>query len=224
VSARRSQQLQTRLSRALENFNPQGAHNVLDEIFASMSLDGALSEVILPYLRDLDVRPDAGAEAIAGIQFSTGVLESRLLALASGWESGGEPTAVIAYLQRQPHKLAGICFGLTLRDRGWRIAYLGEDATLHAVLEAAEAMDAGAVVLASASRGAFHDRRAQLRSLGTHRTLLIAGRGATEGLARQVGALRLPSDPVTAAHELDERSHRGVPARSAPHPGRAAPR
>jgi hypothetical protein len=40
----RTELARNRLARALENLNPQGAHNALDEIFASLSIDAALSE------------------------------------------------------------------------------------------------------------------------------------------------------------------------------------
>src|ERR1700744_6748083 len=121
----RSDHLRIRLARALENHNPQGANNALDEAFATLSTDSALSEVVMPCLHATVTRSVWTASAVAQVEFSTSLLESRLWAMASGWDSGGSPTAVIAHTDDDHHTLGGIIFGLALRDRGWWIAYLG---------------------------------------------------------------------------------------------------
>src|SRR5688572_658842 len=48
--------LRTRLEAALTGFDETGAQEELDRLFGAYSLDTALSEVILPYLRELGDR------------------------------------------------------------------------------------------------------------------------------------------------------------------------
>ncbi|HTU96395.1 MAG TPA: hypothetical protein VMF14_11185 [Solirubrobacteraceae bacterium] len=201
----RSDHLRTRLARALENYNPQGAHNSLDEAFASLSTDTALSEVVMPCLQATVARSVWTASVVTQVEFSTSLLENRLLAMASGWDSGGTPTAVIAHTDAEHHTLGGIIFGLALRDRGWRIAYLGTTTPAAGCAEVAETTDARAVVIASRDPDALAALRPAFQRLGPGRQLVLAGEGATTATARHLGAELLPRHPVLAARELDRR-------------------
>ncbi|HEX4008774.1 MAG TPA: hypothetical protein VHX62_02125 [Solirubrobacteraceae bacterium] len=205
----RADQLRVRLARSLENVNPQGAHNALDEAFASLSLDAALSEVVLPCLQALGHGSAWEASARAQVQFSTGLLETRLLALASGWDSGGRPTVVIAYAGAEQHTLGGIAFGLALRDRGWRIAYLGGSPSAQSAVDMAEGTDATAVVLVARDPADLDGVRQSVRGLSSRRHLVLAGDGATVSAARDLDAELLPRDPVLAARELHRRAGGG---------------
>jgi hypothetical protein len=209
-----SDHLRIRLARSLENYNPQGAHNALDEAFASLSTDAALSEVVLPCLQAVGVRSVWTTSAIAQVEFSTSLLESRLLAMASGWDSGGTPTAVIAHTDGDRHTLGGIIFGLALRDRGWRVMYLGATAQAASAIDVAQANGARALVLAARDAGAFTALQAPLRGLDPSRHVVLAGEGATTAAARQLGAELLPRHPVLGARELDRRLGRGVRPRA----------
>jgi methylmalonyl-CoA mutase cobalamin-binding subunit len=195
-----------RLSRALENFNPQGAHNVLDEIFASHNIDAALSDVVLPYLQSLN--PGSApptASTLAHIQFSTSVLEGRLLALGRGWESGGRPAVVVAYPGDERHTFGGIAFCLALRDRGWRIIFLGTDTPAQSAQDTAKRTDAQVVVLAARQPTTFSELRLSSQRLDAQHRLVLAGDGATENAARDLGAELLPRHPILAAQELHHR-------------------
>jgi MerR family transcriptional regulator, light-induced transcriptional regulator len=210
----RSDHLRVRLARSLENYNPQGAHNALDEAFASLSTDAALSEVVMPCLQATVTRSVWTASAVAQVDFSTSLLESRLLAMASGWDNGGAPTAVIAHTDDEHHTLGGIIFGLALRDRGWRIAYRGATTPAASCADVAERTDARAVVIASRDPDALAALRATLQRLNPKRLLVLAGEGATTAVARQLGAELLPRHPVLAASELDRRLGAGARPRA----------
>lgn len=215
-----SDRLGARIARAFENFNPQGAHNALDEAFACMSIDAALSEIVLPYLQGIQAGPVRTASAIAQVEFSSSLLETRLLGLASGWDSGGSPTVVIAYLGHDRGILGAIAFGLALRDRGWRICYLGASASAALAAETAQAAGALVVALAAHDTADFTDAGAALRQLDAARHVVLTGPGATAAAARRLGADLLPRHPVAAARELHRRhgSRRFPPLRGT-HPG-----
>ena len=57
-----------------------------------------LSEVVLPYLRELGERWLRGDASVAQEHFASSVLRGRLLGLARGWGLGLGPTAVLACL------------------------------------------------------------------------------------------------------------------------------
>ncbi|HEY2258439.1 MAG TPA: hypothetical protein VGH45_01925 [Solirubrobacteraceae bacterium] len=214
-------QLRFRLARSLGNFNPQGAQNVLDEIFGSLSTENALSQVVIPYLEGLESATVRTASSVAHIQFATSLLETRLLALASGWESGGDPTVVIAYPGDEQHTFAGLAFGLVLRGRGWRIVHLGTGTPVQAAADIAHAANAELVVLVARDPAILAAIRDPLARLVSHRRLALAGAGATAALARDVGAEVLSPDPVAAATELTVRVR--TPSPVGPRPGGPRP-
>jgi hypothetical protein len=204
-------QLRARLARSFDNFNPQGAHNALDEIFASLSIDAALSEVVLPYVQTLQL---GTASEVARVQFASSLLAGRLLAVGDGWESGGAPTVVVAYPADDRHTLGGLAFCLALRDRGWRIVYLGTNVTAESAAEAARATGARAVVLAAREVMTFARFPGPLPPLGEQRRFMVAGDGATAAAARRLNADLLPGDPVPAARDLHRRLGPGSRAQS----------
>ncbi len=130
------ERLRVRLARALENFNPQGASNTIDEAFASLSIDAALSEVVLP--RALAKNKALGSVWTASTIAHAGLLEICSLELARGWDNGGNPTVVIASTTDDRYTFGGIAFGLALRDRGWRVVYLGSSGRPESAVGAAE--------------------------------------------------------------------------------------
>ena len=86
-----------------------------------------LSEVILPFLHRLGVRWAAGRTSVAQEHFASNVIAGRLRSLARGWGQGVGPRAILACPPGELHDLGLLCFGLVLREHGWRITYLGAD-------------------------------------------------------------------------------------------------
>jgi methanogenic corrinoid protein MtbC1 len=98
--------------------------------------------------------------------------------------------------------MALLCFGLALSRQGWSVHYLGADMPIEAVLGGLDALRPDAVVLAAMEADRFEPVRRDLRRLARRVRLLLAGPGATDALARAVGAEVLVGDPVTAARAL----------------------
>ena len=76
--------------------------------------------------------------------------------------------------------------------------FLGADTPIPAILSAARAARADAVVLAAVRSTAFTAHATALRRLSREQALYIAGRGANDQTAAEVGAVALPEDPVRA--------------------------
>jgi DNA-binding transcriptional MerR regulator len=184
------------LGAALEAFDEPGAQAAFDSLLSLATLDTLLSDVVMPYLRDLGDRWERGELSVAQEHFASNVLRGRLLGLARGWGRGDGPRALLACPEGERHDLGLITFGLALRERGWRIDYLGPDTPLESLEEAARRTDPSVVVLSAVRSEPLE----QLTALATRHRVAIAGTGAAS--ARVQGVERLTTDPVTAAERL----------------------
>lgn len=187
------------LAAALDAFDEPAAQAVIDRQLATRTLDAFLSEVVLPYLRDLGERWERGKASVAQEHFASNVLRGRLLGLARGWGLGLGPLALLACLPGEQHELGLVAFGLALRARGWRIGYLGGDAPLETVAKTARDLRPDLVVLSAVSDELVRDAADDLRSLARKHRVAIGGAGTTGGAAEKVGATALTGDVVAEA-------------------------
>lgn len=196
------EQYAQRLHSALDSFDADEANAALDRLLASFVVDTVLAEVVLPYLHELGERWEAGSATVAQEHFASNLLRARLAALARGWESGGGPLALLACAPGELHDLPLLVFGLALRARGWRIAYLGANTPGESVAEAARELDPALVVVSSMLRSRFRDAAAELAAVAQTRPLAVAGSGASESLAESLGCDWLMDGPVAAADRI----------------------
>jgi DNA-binding transcriptional MerR regulator len=188
------------LADALESFDEPRAQTVVDRLFATATVDVLLADVFLPYLHELGERWERGEASVAQEHFASAVLRGRLLGLARGWGRGLGPLALLACLPGEQHELGLIAFGLALRSRGWRIAYLGSDTPLDTVGAAARSLAPSIVVLSAVTEDHVRSAAAELQELAKEHRLAIGGAG-TDGAAA-LGALALAGDPVAAAEHV----------------------
>jgi DNA-binding transcriptional MerR regulator len=195
------------LSDACLAFDAAAAHRALDELFASFDPDVVLRECLIPFLRGLAEAGRRREASAAQEQFSARLIETRLLAMARGWELGQGPVALTASGPGAVHTVEITAFGLTLRSRGWRILSLGQADSAISVSEVASVLVPDVVVLwfSAAAPSAIDEE--VLRALARTTPLAVAGRSADAGLASRLGAEMLEGDPVTAAADLALRRH-----------------
>jgi MerR family transcriptional regulator, light-induced transcriptional regulator len=191
--------MRAELADALDRFDEPLAQAILDRLLAVTTLEAALSEVVLPYLRELGERWERGAASVAQEHFASAVLRGRLLGIARGWGLGIGPAAVLAGLPGEQHDLGLIAFGLALRARGWRIVYLGPDTPFETVDDMSRRLRPGVVVLSAMSGERVQPVAEQLRGLATRQRLALAGPAAASGVLESDGVLMLGGDPVAAA-------------------------
>jgi MerR family transcriptional regulator, light-induced transcriptional regulator len=184
------------LGDALEAFDEPTAQGVFDELLSVTTVDALVTDVVMPYLHDLGERWARGELSVAQEHFASNVLRGRLLGLARGWGRGAGPRALLACPQGERHDLGLIAFGLALRERGWRIDYLGPDTPVESLDEAARRTDPSVVVV-SAVRPEPLD---QVAGLARGHRVAIAGAGAKTASVQ--GVERLIDDPVTEAERL----------------------
>ena len=192
------------LGSALEGFDEATAQTTLDSVLTLATLDAVLADVLLPYLRELGDRWEQGEVSVAQEHFASAVLRGRLLGLARGWSRGLGPPALLACLPGEQHDLGLIAFGLALRSRGFRIAYLGADTPVESVAGAAVVLEPAAVVLSVVDPAALQTYRAELRALAKKHPTYVGGAGASEADAKAIGATLLSGDPVEEAERLTE--------------------
>ena len=193
------------LADALERFDEPAAQAAFDRALAVLSLDALLRDLLIPYLHDLGDRWEAGTTSIAQEHFATSVVRGRLLGLARGWGQGAGPLAVLACAPGELHDLPLIAFGLALRARGWRIAYLGPDTPLGTLLDTAQELEPRLVVVSATTPRHLSRVRDELGGLAKTAPLALAGAGATAALAESVGAVLLSKDPVEEAERVASR-------------------
>ena len=200
-----SPSLMRELDAALMAFDEPGAHAVLDRLFATVTLDHALVEGILPELRSVGDRWSAGSVSVAQEHFAATLVRGRLLALARGWDQGRGPRAILAALPGELHDIGLISFGLLLRLDGWRIVYLGQDTPLETIDTALGRARADALVVASVERQRFERVAKALGPVARRVTTAIGGAGATQAVARRLRATLLAPDPRLAVAQLRDR-------------------
>jgi DNA-binding transcriptional MerR regulator len=190
------------LGRALEAFDEPGAQSIVDDLLATATVDLLVTEVVLPYLHELGARWERGEVSVAQEHFASNVVRGRLLGLARGWGRGLGPLGLLACIPGERHDLGLLGFGLVLRTRGWRIAYLGADTPLPTLEATAHVLEPDAVVLTAVGASRLQPHLAGLRELAKRHRVALGGRGARVEAVRKIGALSLGVDLVEAAAEL----------------------
>ena len=190
------------LREALDRFDDAGAQIALDQLIGALSFETVAREAILPYLRELGDRWERGEASVAQEHFASIVIRGRLLALARGWDRGTGPRALLACAPGEQHELGLIVFGLALRQHGWGITYLGADTPIETLASAEQQLDPAATVLIALTPERLDPIREALAELAGRGRLLLAGAGANEDFAADVGAELLHGDPVSAAATL----------------------
>ncbi len=191
------------LDDAVDRFDDRDANAALDRLLAGFSLETALGEGVLPYLQSLGARWETGDVTIAQEHFATSIIRGRLLVLARNWGDGTGRLALLACPPGEQHDLGLICFGLGLRDRGWRITLLGPNTPIETIAEAADRLDPALVVIASMHESLGEEVAGEIGRLAERRRVALAGPGAADAQRWATGIWRVDGAPMEAADLVD---------------------
>jgi DNA-binding transcriptional MerR regulator len=208
------EETRTQLTSALETFDEGATHAALDQAFATVGVDQAVRAVVLPALRDIGDRWEQGRVDVAQEHYATNLLLGRLMGLARGWDDGQGPRAVLACAPGELHTVGLLCLGLALRDRGWRVVFLGADTPIAAVDGTVTKVAPSLVAMAAVLPELFLAHEEELRALSSRTSLGLGGAGATPQVTARVGALTPQPDPVAAADEWGKSAHPGTSGRT----------
>jgi len=197
-----SEALRARLLEQLIDYDEAAAHATIDRAIAAYGVEALLTELILPVVRRMGELWVDQEVTIGQEHFASHLIRGRVMPLARGWGSGDGPLALLACPAGEEHDLALAAFGLLLRERGWRVAFLGADTPAETLRGAAERLDPEIVVLAITDPATAAGLDTEL-SVGV--PVAIAGSAADPALAERLGARYLPGDLVTAADDLAAR-------------------
>jgi MerR family transcriptional regulator, light-induced transcriptional regulator len=185
------------LAAALDSFDDVAAQAALDRTFATLSVEAALRDVLLPVMGEVGRGWDEDESVIAREHFATNLVRGRLVALARGWDLGVGRRALLACAPEERHDIGLVAFGLALRARGWRITFLGADTPLGTLAGAAALTRPDLVVVSASLPGRLEHPK--LAELGAAHRLAVGGPGATKELADRSGAELLRAHPLDAA-------------------------
>jgi MerR family transcriptional regulator, light-induced transcriptional regulator len=190
------------LHRSLAAFDEAGANAAVDRLLASFGLDFVLRDAMLPLLRELGESWARGETTVAQEHFTSNLIRGRLLALARGWGRGTGPHALLACPSEEQHDLGLIVFGLALRNRGWRITFLGADTPIGTIRETAEQISPQLIVLATLVPSRIGRVLDDVQAMAAEWNVVLAGAGVTRDLADRAGADYEPGGPFEAADRL----------------------
>jgi MerR family transcriptional regulator, light-induced transcriptional regulator len=195
-------EIEITLERSFDALDEPAAQAALDRLFMACGLRQALDEVILPLLHRLGARWAAAQVSVAQEHFASNIIGGRLRALARGWGHGVGPRAILAAPPGELHELGLLCFGLALRERGWRITYLGADSPLADITDALDGLSPVIVVLAAMTPQRFLDSADAVTALAAQVRVGLAGAGASAALANRLGAESLAGELMEVAAAL----------------------
>lgn len=194
-----------RLEQALDGFDAAAAQDTLDHLFAAVSLEFALTDVLIPYLRDLGERWAAGTATVAQEHFASNLIRARLLGLAQGWGAGGSSTSVAACLPGEAHDLGLVMLSLLMARRGWRVTFLGADTPFDSLESTVRTLRPSVVVLATYDAAVFHANADAIARLAAATRVAVTAPVEDEAI-RHTGAEALGGDIPAAAAALVTRS------------------
>lgn len=194
-------ELSDELRWAFDDFDEPAAQQVLDRLLSELALATVLRNVVLPYLHELGERWDRGDVTVAQEHFASNVIRGRLAGLARGWGNGRGPLVVVACPPGELHDLPLLIFAIILNRSGWRVDYFGSSTPVEELVTVANQVHPDLVVLAATTADRFTGILPALTRLADIAPLALAGAGATQRMADELGARLLTGDPVTAAED-----------------------
>src|SRR5215203_4946228 len=133
--------IEERLRDAFSRYDEGQAQEALDRLFGAYTVDTAIAAVVLPLLAGIGDRWAASEIGIEQEHFASHIIHGRLLSLGRKWDTGNGPRALLACPPGELHTMGLLCFGLSLRNRGWRVTYLGADTPVDGISEVAAVID-----------------------------------------------------------------------------------
>lgn len=193
--------LAVQLRDALDRYDVAGAHAALDRLFGTVSVEFALTEVLIPYLHELGERWAAGEITVAQEHFAANLIRGRLLGLTRDWGSGGSSSVLLACLPGENHDLGLILLGVLIARRGWRVTFLGANTPFDGLESSILDLRPALVVLSTIDAELFHEHAASLASVAAMGPLAVAA-PVDADLIRATGAQALVHDIAQAASSL----------------------
>jgi len=186
------------LQKALDSYDTAAGHAALDRLFETVSVEFAISDVLIPYLHGLGERWADGTITVAQEHFASNLVRGRLLELARDWGSGSSPSAVLACPPGEAHDLGLILFGVLIARRGWRITFLGANTPFDTLDASLRTLRPSLVVLATCDPELFRQHADAIAMIAADTSVAVAA-PVDEPEVTATGARALVNDIRQAA-------------------------
>jgi DNA-binding transcriptional MerR regulator len=193
--------LAAELREALDGFDGNAGHAVLDRLFGAVSVDFAVTQVLIPYLHELGARWADGSVSVAQEHFASNLVRGRLLGLARDWGADGASSAVLAGMPGEAHDIGLILLGVLISRRGWRVTFLGADTPFDTLEATVQGLRPSVVVLSTYDAALFRKHADSVGTLAAAVPVAVLAPVAAEEVT-VTGAEALPGDIRAAAMSL----------------------
>jgi len=197
-------ELRDALISSIRDFEPQLVSATLDQAFAVLPLEQALTEVITPALHWAGEAWHCGELSIAQEHAITAKVRAHLGKLLSDGRGGVHGVAVLACAPGEQHDIGLLMLAVMLRADGWRVEFLGVNTPIDTAIAFADRIGATMICI-SAARGESVDLlRTALASLAPlpTATLVIGGAAIDPETAREFRAIYADSQLDLAVARL----------------------
>lgn len=187
---------------AIEAYDGEAADAAMASMLGELPLGEAVTRVVLPFLERVGQEWEYGSLSVAHEHFASSLLRRQLWSVAARpGEATGTADGPVVLLTCPPgerHDLVLLCFALLLGETGIRARYLGGDTPMTAIVAAAHKARAEGIVLAATRATALTAHTSAVSRLAVGHEVFLAGRGASQDVAKSMRAHLLPNDPVAA--------------------------
>lgn len=200
AAARTPAELRREIYQAAERSDVESIRALLDQTFAMLTIEQALSRVVAPVLERVGQGWASGELSVAQEHLVSATVRARLERQLADARGGTRGVAVLACVPGERHELGLLMLGALLRADGWQVAYLGADAPLADAVQLAERVGASVLCLSVTMRE--HVTALARLALPPGLTLVLGGSGATQSAARRLGAVHLNDNLRRSVREL----------------------
>ena len=183
-------ELRDALIASIRDSDPVTLSATLDQAFAVLPLEQALTDVVTPALRWTGEAWHRGELSIAQEHAITAKVRAHLGRLISDGQGGVHGVAVLACAPGERHDIGLLMLAVMLRTDGWRVEFLGADTPVASAITFAD--DVGATMLClSASRAeSLESLRSALAAVSPPDglALVLGGPAVTPEIARDLRA------------------------------------
>lgn len=117
--------------------------------FEDLALEDALTSVVLPYLKGVGDRWEAGTIGVGQEHLASNVIRSRLSSVMHTQAREHGPLAVLACMPKGHHEFGLTAAALALSQLGWRTCYLGANTPIAELVRACGRLQPDAVLLSA---------------------------------------------------------------------------
>ena len=165
--------------------------------------ESAMVDVLLPYLVRLGRQWETGEVTVAHEHFASHIIRRHIGAQGAELNPTGRRTAIVACPPGERHDIGALMAAVALSRKGWSVRFLGADTPVAAIDSIASTLCTDVVVLGGTRRTVFEAVVPLVQRLRSVTQVAIGGAGANAEVAKALGAILLPEDPVRAVALLD---------------------